>query len=229
MTLEDALSSGHEAAALSAYALLPPEARAAAAALALRLGRPRLAAGWAAADGLTLAAALLRLGQAARALDVLAPLPDQARPALLRARARWQQALGQAVEPPWGESRAALHARDLARREGDTPALIAAATLSAEQLLGEPYTALRVLAEGLKVAELGGEAADAHLLSVLAHVQLRLGGPKGQRTAARALERSLPRSPARVLALLALRRGAEAMAEAQDGELAGVWWQPVHH
>lgn len=60
---------------------------------------------------------------------------------------------------------------------------------------------------------------------MLAHAQVRLGGAKGGRTAEKALARSLPRSPARVLALLALARPAEAAAEAADGELAAVWWR----
>ena len=86
-------------------------------------------------------------------------------------------------------------------------------------------TALRSLAEGLKVAELTGAAADSHLLAVLAQVQARVGSSaKARQTAERALERSLPRSPARVLALLALGRGDEARQEAQAGKLAAVWW-----
>ncbi len=186
--------------------------------LALHSGRPRLALRWATGDPLTHAAALLRLGEAGAALDVLRALPDTARPSVLRARARWQQADAAAQE-------ATLQARALARREGDGAALIAAATLRGEQLLPDPYAALRTLAEGLKVAEQTGQAADAHLLAVLAHAQRRLGGPKGARTAARALERSAPRSPARVLALLALDRAPQAHAEAADGELAAVWWR----
>lgn len=185
---------------------------------ALRLGRPRLAALWADADPLTHASALLRLGQSEAALAVLLPLPDAARPAALRARAWWQQADARAEAQ-------VSHALTLARQEGDVGAVIAAATLLGEQLLPQPHAALRALAEGLKVAEATGQPSDAHLLAVLAHAQLRLGGAKGLRTAQKALERSLPRSPARVLALLALARTAEADTEAADGELAEVWWR----
>lgn len=219
MTLEEALSGGHEDAARAVYAALAPGQRVTAAALALHHGRPGLAAEWGTADPLTRAAALLRLGHSQQAVDVLAPLPDSARPALLRARAGWQ--LGAA-----DFSNSAEHARSLARREGDGPALVAAATLIGEQWLPDPYAALRALAEGLKVTEMSGQHSDAHLLSVLAHVQSRLGGPKGQRTAARALERSLPRSPAGVIALLALDRDEEAQAEALSGGLAEVWMRP---
>ncbi|GGM04728.1 hypothetical protein [Deinococcus aerophilus] len=190
----------------------------AAARLALHSGRPRLALRWGDADPLTHAAALLRLGDAATALEVLGTLPQTARSAVLRARAHWQLADGSAQG-------ATLQALALARREGDGAAVVAAATLRGEQLLPDPYAALRTLAEGLKVAEQTGQAADAHLLAVLAHAQRRLGGPKGARTATKALERSAPRSPARVLALLALDRAQEAHAEAADGELAAVWWR----
>ena len=186
---------------------------------ALRLGRPRLAALWADADPLTHASALLRLGQSGAALAVLPPLPDAARPAALRARAWWQQADAQA------EARGTTTALALARQEGDVGAVIAAATLRGEQLLPQPHAALRALAEGLKVTEATGQPSDAHLLAVLAHAQLRLGGAKGLRTAQKALERSLPRSPARVLALLALARTAEADTETAEGELAEVWWR----
>lgn len=219
MTLEEALSGGHDDAARAAHAAREPERQATAAALALHHGRPGLAAEWATHDPLIRAAALLRLGQSQAALDVLAPVPDGARSALLRARARWQLGASDAIHT-------AGHARLLARREGDSPALVAAATLMGEHLLPDPYAALRALAEGLKVSELAAQPAEAHLLAVLAHVQSRLGGPKGQRTAARALERSLPRSPARVIALLALTRAEEAQAEADAGELAEVWMTP---
>lgn len=219
MTLEDALSGGHDQAARSAYTALAPDQQATAAALALHHGRPGLATEWGTHDPLTRAAALLRLGHSQQALDVLDSLPDGARPALLRTRAGWQLGAADARD-------SAEHARLLARREGDGPALVAAATLMGEQLLPDPYAALRALAEGLKVTEMAGQHSDAHLLAVLAHVQLRLGGPKGQRTADKALERSLSRSPARVLALLALSRADEARSEAQDGQLAEVWMQP---
>ncbi|MBB6017986.1 hypothetical protein [Deinococcus radiopugnans] len=213
--LSAALERGEPASFYSP--LLPPDPTEAAR-LALFLGRPRLAVLWAGADPLTHAAALLRLGESDQALHVLRPLPDTARPAALRARARWQQ----------GDARAeaeTTHALALARQEGDVGAVIAAATLRGEQLLPQPHAALRALAEGLKVCEATGQPSDAHLLAVLAHAQLRLGGAKGGRTAEKALERSLPRSPARVLALLALARTAEAIAEAADGELAAVWWR----
>ena len=61
--------------------------------------------------------------------------------------------------------------------------------LLAEEQQAEPYGALRTLAEGLKVAEIAGQSADAHLLAVLAHTQGRLNARKGQATAAKALER----------------------------------------
>ncbi len=189
-----------------------------AARLALRLGRPRLAALWAQADPLTHAAALLRVGESGNALHVLEPLPGTARPAALRARAWWQLTDAQAEA-------VTQEALALARQEGDLGAVIAAATLRGEQLLTQPHAALRALAEGLKVAEGSGQSSDAHLLAVLAHAQLRLGGNKGTRTAQKALDRSPPRSPARVLALFALERAAEAKAEAADGELAAVWWR----
>ncbi len=219
LSLAEALDAGHPDV-LATYAALPLPERAGAASLALSYGRPTLAVWWATDprhhEPLTLAAALLRLGRATAALDVLETVPDTARAALLRARARWQ--LGQRDDQ-------ADVACILARREGDTPALMAAVTLAGEQSLGAPYAALRILAEGLRVSEQIGQPADAHLLSVLAHAQLRLGGPKGARTAQRALERSVARSPARVLALLALRRDTEAGAEARQGELHPVWWE----
>lgn len=202
----------------SFFGKLPLHGQPEAARLALRLGRPRLAALWAQADPLTHAAALLRLGEPEHALHLLEPPPNTARPAALRARALWQLADAQAEA-------ATQQALALARQEGDLGAAIAAATLRGEQLLSQPHAALRALAEGLKVAEGSGQPSDTHLLAVLAHAQLRLGGPKGTRTAQKALDRSLPRSPARVLALFALERGAEAQAEAADGELAAVWWR----
>ncbi|THF88676.1 hypothetical protein E7T09_05700 [Deinococcus sp. KSM4-11] len=221
MSLAAALDAGYPDV-LTVYAALAPSERVGAASLALSYGRPSLAARWAIDAGhhdpLTLAAALLRLGRATDALDLLEAQPDAARTAVLRARARWQ--LGQRADQ-------ADVARILARREGDTPALMAAVTLAGEQALGAPYAALRTLAEGLRVSEQLGQPADAHLLSVLAHAQLKLGGSKGRRTAARALERSVARSPARVLALLALRRDSEALAEARDGEIHPVWWEAL--
>lgn len=209
--------------ALEALSPLPHE-RADAAELALRLGRPRQALAWA-ADPLVRAAAWLRLGEAGQALAELDAAPDaSARQAVLRARAAWQRHLsadGAAGEQATGEQiDTALH---LARQEGDAGALVAAVTLRGEALVraGERFAALRALAEGLKVAELGAQAADAHLLAVLAHAQ---GGPKGGRSAAKALERSAPGSPARVLALLALGRPADAQAQAAAGDLSALWW-----
>ena len=201
------------------WAQLPAERREDAAALALQQGHPRLALSWSGSPWVQ-APALLRLGEARQAQSVLAQLPDSARRAVLEARASAQVENAQALT-------LAQAARSQARREGDAAALVAAATLLGElELAGDaPLTALRSLAEGLKVAELTGAEADAHLLAVLAHVQARVGSPaKARQTAARALGRSLPRSPARVLALLALGRGNEARQEAQAGELAAAWW-----
>lgn len=222
-TVRQALARGDDPAALAAlHALTPARAeQAEAAALALRLGQPGLAARWA-GDAQTLAAACLRLGQPERALTALAEQPDTARTALLRARAGWQAGTADALL-------LAEHARALARREGDAAALVAAVTLLGEVLLRrDPKAALRTLAEGLKVAELSGQEADSHLLAVLAHVQAALGHRnKAERTAAKALARSFPRSPARVAALLALGRAADARAEAEAGELGTVWWRAL--
>lgn len=162
------------------------------------------------------AAALLRLGRGAE----VTLTPDSARAAVLQARAAWQQA---GADAP----RLATLARQQARAEGDAAALIAAATLHAETELhaNEPRSALRSLAEGLKVAEMLGQEADAHLLALLAHAQQRVGGQtKAAQTAHKALERSLPRSPARCVALLALRETATAQDEARAGELSPLWW-----
>jgi hypothetical protein len=204
------------------YEALGSAERAGAAGLALSCGRPEWAARWAADPRhpapLVRAAALLRLGRATGALEALDAQPPTARTAVLQARAHWQ--LG---EP----GNYTDLARTAARQEGDTPALQAAVTLAGEQGLAAPHAALRVLAEGLKVAELTGQPADAHLLAVLAHAQLRLGGPKGRRTAGRALERSAARSPARVLALLALDHDADALKGARDGQIHPVWWEEV--
>ena len=87
-------------------------------------------------------------------------------------------------------------------------------------LLSDPHAALRALAEGLKVSEMSRVETDAHLLAVLSVVQRRIGGEgKALKTAQKALERSLPRSPARVIALLSLGRRQEAEAEREAGEL----------
>ncbi|WP_241191237.1 hypothetical protein [Deinococcus psychrotolerans] len=193
-----------------------------AAALALRAGVPDAALRWAliAGERQLAAAAALRLGQTAQALELIAPLPHTARRAVLLARAH---ALEGQTELSWAEQ-----ARQQARSEGDASALVAAVTLLGELQLAQPYAALRTLAEGLKVAELVGGAADAHLLAVLAYAQRLVGGSgstaKAERTAHKALERSMPRSPARIWALLALGRLAEAQAEREAGQLGAAWW-----
>lgn len=217
--VREALAGGRDGEALAFLQALSPSGaeREAAAALALTLGQPFRALLWS-MDPLTLAAAHLRLGQPGAALAVLEGQPDSARPAVLRARALWQS--GGADAGPQ-----AHHARALARREGDAGALVAAATLLGElEWRPDPRSALRTLAEGLKVAEMTGQEADAHLLAVLAHAQAALGSrEKAARTAGKALGRSLPRSPARGVALLALGREPEARAEAAAGELGEVW------
>ena len=187
-----------------------------AAALALHWGAPRAALAWS-CEPLRRAAAQLRLGDPTAARAELVAEVDGARVALLRARAA-------ALDGQPGAGQQAKAARTLARQEGDSAALIAAVTLLAEGQQADPYAALRTLAEGLKVAEIAGQSADPHLLAVLAHTQARLNGRKGQATAAKALERSAPRSPARVLALLALDRPEEAVAEAHAGTLHPGWW-----
>ena len=218
MTLEQVRAlqaAGDDAGALLALGGLDPAVheRPQAAALALALGRPRLAAAWAAGSDTPLhAAALLRLGERQAVLELLgdqAQSTPSARVEVLRARAL-------------GTLESAELARTLARRQGDSPALIAAATLLGELLLpGNPRAALLALAEGLKASEMLREETGAHLLAVLSAVQARVGGAvKATRTAQKALDRSLPRSPARVIALLVLGRGQEAEAERAGGELA---------
>ncbi|ULH15376.1 hypothetical protein MF271_15805 [Deinococcus sp. KNUC1210] len=190
-----------------------PAQYAEAAALALAAGRPRLAAHWAVGHvPLLHAAALLRLGASEQALALLESVPASARVQVL-----WARALATLT--------AAESARSLARREADGPAIIAAVTLMGERLLPtDPRAALLALAEGLKVAEQLNREADAHLLAVLAHVQARLGGAgKAHKTAQKALDRSLPRSPARIVALLALGRPEDAEAERLAGELSADW------
>lgn len=212
-----------DAAVLAALHDLSEADRGAAAPLALQLGYPRTALTWAAGTEVgaqTRAAAWLRLGDPSAARTSLERQPESARTQVLLARAAWQESHPEAVSR-------AEHARRLARQEGDAAALIAAATLMGEMQFRQPFQALRSLAEGLRVAEHLGEEADAHLLAVLALVQRQVGsGAKAGRTARKALDRSLPRSPARVLALLALERPEQAHAEAQAGELGGVWWRP---
>ena len=210
----DALSSllerSETEALLGLATFVPPSSeRLQAAALALRLGRPRLAVRWAEQTAPLLhAAALLRLGERRAVLTALEGQPETARVAVLQARAL-------------GTLQAAELARTLARREGDSPALIAVATLLGELLLpSDPRAALRALAEGLKVSELLNEGTDPLLLAVLSLVQARIGGEaKAGKTARKALDLSLPRSPARVLALLALGRPEDAQAERTAGEL----------
>lgn len=225
--------NGRDAEALTAlHALRPlPNELAGAAALALHLGQPARALGWwqeaekqsigrdRDACLLGQASAALRLGRFDDALGTLAEAPKTARTAVLRGRAL---AMSGNVEAP----AAALAARAAARAEGDAPALVAAVTLLGElEHAARPehkgaFAALRTLAEGLKVAELTGEHADPHLLAVLAHVQRDVGSAaKGQATAGKALERASRRSPARVLALLALNRASDAAEETAGGQL----------
>lgn len=204
------------AADLPLPAGLTPAQTEEAAALALHWGAPRAALAWS-RDPLRRAAAHLRLGDGAAARAELAGEADGARVLLLLARAA-------ALDGYPGAGQQAEAVRTLARQEGDSAALIAAVTLRAEGQGADPYAALRTLAEGLKVAEIAGQSADAHLLAVLAHTQARLNARKGQATAAKALERSVPRSPARVLALLVLARPGEAFAEAHAGNLHPGWW-----
>lgn len=182
------------------------------AAAALQLGQPRLTLALS-ADPQLRAAALLRLGDPARALHELAQAPADARTAVLHARAL-------------GTLEAAQSARAQARQEGDGPALVAAAVLLGERLLAsDPRAALHALAEGLKVCELSQVEADAHLLAVLAQVQARVGSAgKAKKTAQKALDRSAPGSPARVVALLALGQREEAQAEALRAELWSGFW-----
>ncbi|MDB5046201.1 MAG: hypothetical protein JWQ08_2251, partial [Deinococcus sp.] len=180
--LQAAVNAGNDSAALALLLdVQPPSEEAQAfAVLALHLGRPTLAAQWA-TDPLTRAAGLLRLGHTEAARQTLASLPDSARMALLLARLL-------VLENHAGAVVQATHARALARAEGDAGALIAAANLLGELLLPtDSRAALRTLAEGLKVAEMAGEAADALLLAVLAHVQAAVGGAdKARRTAEKA-------------------------------------------
>ena len=203
----------------------PPGEEVPAAAFALRLGVPELALSWATASAQAqgaaiAAAAALRLGRVEVAQTQLETLAPEARRAVLEARARM---LGGETGLDWAHA-----ARTQARQEGDAPALIAAVTLLGERQLSEPFAALRTLAEGLKVAELMGDEADAHLLAVLSHAQKRAGSAsKAERTAEKALERSWPRSPARVWSLLALNRETEAEAQRQLGQLAPAWFAGV--
>ena len=214
-TLETRLSSGSSDGFFSS---LNAEELLLRAAEALALGYPDVAARWS-PNPLVKAAALLRLGQPQDALDVL-PVVQSAREAVLKARAAWQLQQEDALVQ-------AEKARQLARKEGDAGAIIASAALLGEMHLTEPRTALRTLAEGLKVAEVIGAEADAYLLAVLAHAQARSGGTgKAQKTAAKALSRSPERSPARVVALLALKRNEEAKEVATAGKLGDLWFRP---
>lgn len=219
-SLEQLLETGDLAAAQTLAELDPARA----AALALRLGRPAWAAEWA-TDPLVRAAALLRLGQPDEVLGTLAHTPDSARAAVLRSRALWQRQLRSGAEQ--GAKEAATAARQQARREGDAGATIAAAALCGELLLHEPLAALRALAEGLKVAEMLGAEADPYLLAVLAHAQAGTGGQrKAAATAQKALSRAEVRSPARVVAYLALGERAQAKAEAKAGQISPLWSVP---
>lgn len=164
------------------------------------------------------AAAALRLGDTVTAQALLEGLPVTARRAVLLARAAWLE--GRPTALALGEE-----ARTLARQEGDAPALVAAVTLLAEtQLLtgAERFLPLRTLAEGLKVAELTGQEADAHLLAVLAAAQ-RLSPRKAAQTAAKALSRAQVGSPAQVGALLLLGETEQAAQQREAGELDGRW------
>lgn len=215
LTLESRLSSGladEFFSSLSAGELLFYAAE------ALALGLPDVAARWS-PDPLVKAAAFLRMGQPQEAKEALRDV-ENARVAVLRARAAWQLQHPEAL--PLAET-----ARRLARQEGDAEAIIASAALLGELHLTEPRVALRTLAEGLKVAEVIGAEADAYLLAVLAHAQARAGGTdKAQKTARKALARSPDRSPARAVALLALNRPADAREVAAAGKLGGLWLIP---
>ncbi|WP_233554531.1 hypothetical protein [Deinococcus cavernae] len=200
------------------FAALNAEERLAQAAQALALGYPDVAARWS-ADPLVQAAAYLRLGQPLQALAVL-PETQEARAAVLEARASWQ--LQRSDAGPLAEN-----ARRLARQAGDAGAIVAGAALLGEMHLPEPRQALRTLAEGLKVAEIISEPADVYLLAVLAHAQARSGGlAKARQTAQKAYSRSPERSPARVVALLALRCPRDADEVAAAGKLGAVWFRP---
>ena len=228
--LQTHLEQGRYDQALALLDKLHPESGELSAAVraALALGRPSLAVRWSQQQpdrdersALNLAAAYCRLGEGQAALAELTGQPDNARVSVLRARASHVQGSASLTE--------IQHAVTRARQEGDAPALIAALTLHGETLLtaGDGRAALRTLAEGLKIAELLSEAADAHLLAILAHAQATIGSPgKARATAVKALARSAPRSPARVNALLALGREDEAQREARDGELHPRWLLP---
>lgn len=189
----------------------------------LAQGRPREALALAQAlpsgeGALLVAAAALRLGDTFTAQAALAALPASARRAVLLARAAGLLEAPSALD-------LAENARTLARQEGDAPALVAAVTLLAERQLltgAERFLPLRTLAEGLKVAELTGQEADAHLLAVLAVAQ-RLSPRKAAQTAAKALSRAQAGSPAQVGALLLLGEQAQAAQQQQAGELADGW------
>lgn len=194
-----------------------------AAALALALGQPKRVLEWA-TDPLLKAAALLRLGQAKEVLSLLDTQPQNARVAFLKARAAWQLDQSNSLE-------LSHIAGQMGKQEGDAPASIAVATLLGEiQLVSlptKPYLALRGLADGLRILELANLEPDAHLQAVLAHVHKRIGTEKHQETAQKALDYSPERSPAQILALLALDRAAEAQSKAQAGALAPVWWTKI--
>ncbi len=195
-------------------------------------GRPRQALALAQAStgqsaAALAAAAALRLGDTAQARRLLDRLTPSARRTVLLARCTW---LEQGADTLTQEL--AQQARTLARQEGDAPALVAAVTLLAElQLLAaddqagaDRFAPLHTLAEGLKVAEVTGQAADAHLLAVLAAAQAPAGSArKALTTATKALARAQANSPAQVGALLLLGRPQEAQQAQQAGELDERW------
>lgn len=194
-----------------------------AAALALALGQPHKVLDWT-QEPLLRAAALLRLGKSSEVLSLLENLPQNARTALLKARAAWQLDQPHCLE--WAHL-----AEELGKKEGDAPASIATATLLGEiqvvNLPTKPYRALRVLAHGLRIAELAQLDADPHLLAILSHVHKRIDTQKHRETAQKALERAPERSPAKVLALWALKQEEKAQAQAQAGHLNSVWWKKI--
>lgn len=167
---------------------------------------------------LTAAAAALRLGEVTLARELLVCALPSARRSLLLTRATW-------LQDPAAALHSARQVRQQARREGDAPALIAAVTLLAEtQLLldPDPFLPLRTLAEGLKVSEMMGQPADAHLLSALATAQRR-APRKADRLAEHALERAGAGSPARIGALLTLGQREAADQERERAELDARW------
>lgn len=208
--------------------MLTPEQYAEAGVMALQAGLPELAARWAeqAGENQLQAAAWLRTGQHQAVLDTLSG--DDYRTLALRARAY----LLAGNRPAAQELAAQAHAQAFVA--GDAPALIAAIALLGELDLRGALesgsrtglmSALNILAEGLKIAEIVNEAADPHILALIALTQQHIqNGPKAQATAAKALDRSLAFSPSSVLALTVLGRHEEAQGQAEAGTLADSWW-----